>query len=644
VMETKLQIPMFTNNPEWVPPSELPDLTDCKEIAIDVETRDPNLKNKGPGWPTKDGEVIGYAVATHHWSGYLPVKHFGGGNLDDGIVRRWLQKQLSCGADKIMHNAQYDLGWLRAEGFDVNGRVIDTMVTANLLDENRFSYSLNALGYDYLGKVKSEKGLTEAARDFGVDPKGEMWKLPAMYVGQYAEMDAVLTLDLWTKFKSMISQEGIEEIWTLETELIPYLVEMTLRGIRVDLDRAERSKQEVMKREKGLIKDIKDLAGMDVDIWAAASIAKAFDALSIPYPRTEKGAPSFTKLFLTDHQHPLAKAIAGARAYNKINGTFIDGILKYVGPDGRIHGHINQIRSDDGGTVSGRISMSNPNLQQIPSRDPVLGPMIRSLFLPDEGKQWASIDFSQQEPRLAVHYADAYGRSINSELTGVQEIVDAYNTDPSTDFHTMVAEMAGLPRKQAKAVGLGIIYGMGAKKMADDLDITVEEAKAVMAQFNTTLPFLKQLNTGVQRRLEDPRSSGSIRSIRGRKCRFDTWEPATFGMNKAMKYEEAVAAYGPTTRLQRAMTYKALNRLIQASAADMTKKAWLDCCKAGHVPLLQVHDELAFSVDSVDDARALSKIMSEAVPLCVPNKCDIDIGPNWGEAVAVDDGESPSSS
>jgi DNA polymerase I-like protein with 3'-5' exonuclease and polymerase domains len=636
-METKLQIPMFSNNPEWVPPSELPDLTDCKEIAIDVETRDPNLKNKGPGWPTKDGEVIGYAVATHHWSGYLPVKHFGGGNLDNGIVRRWLQKQLSCGADKIMHNAQYDLGWLRAEGFDVNGRVIDTMVTANLLDENRFSYSLNALGYDYLGKVKSEKGLTEAARDFGVDPKGEMWKLPAMYVGQYAEMDATLTLDLWTKFKTMIDAEGLTEIWTLETELIPYLVEMTLRGIRVDLDRAERSKQEVMKRERGLIKEIKDLAGMDVDIWAAASISKAFDALSIPYPRTEKGAPSFTKSFLTDHQHPLAKAIAGARAYNKINGTFIDGILKYVGPDGRIHGHINQIRSDDGGTVSGRISMSNPNLQQIPSRDPVLGPMIRSLFLPDEGKQWASIDFSQQEPRLAVHYADAYGRSINSELTGVREIVDAYNTDPSTDFHTMVAEMAGLPRKQAKAVGLGIIYGMGAKKMADDLDISVEEAKAVMAQFNQTLPFLKQLNTGVQRRLEDPRSSGSIRSIRGRKCRFDTWEPATFGMNKAMKYEDAVAAYGPTTRLQRAMTYKALNRLIQASAADMTKAAWLACCKAGQVPLLQVHDELAFSVDGVEDARKLSKIMSEAVPLCVPNKCDIDIGPSWGEAVGVDE-------
>jgi DNA polymerase I-like protein with 3'-5' exonuclease and polymerase domains len=206
-MQTKLQIPIFTKNPEWVPPSELPDLTDAKEIAVDLETRDPNLKNKGPGWPTRDGEVIGYAVATSFWSGYLPVKHFGGGNLDEKIVRRWLAKQLAAPSDKIMHNAQYDLGWLRAGGFEVNGRVIDTMVTANLLDETRFSYSLNALGYDYLGKVKSEKGLVEAARDFGVDPKGEMWKLPAMYVGEYAEMDAVLTLELWNHFKVLIQHQ-----------------------------------------------------------------------------------------------------------------------------------------------------------------------------------------------------------------------------------------------------------------------------------------------------------------------------------------------------------------------------------------------------------------------------------------------------
>tara|TARA_R110000782_G_scaffold7051_4_gene23833 strand:- start:4530 stop:6434 length:1905 start_codon:yes stop_codon:yes gene_type:complete len=631
-MVNKLQIPSFLNNPEWVPPSELPDLTGATEIAIDVETRDPHLKAKGPGWPTKDGEVIGYAVATSFWSGYLPVKHQGGGNLDEKLVRRWLTKQLACPADKIMHNAQYDLGWLRAEGFEVKGRVIDTMVTANLLDENRFSYSLNALGYDYLGKVKSEKGLIEAARSFGVDPKAEMWKLPAMYVGQYAEMDATLTLDLWNHFKVLKGTEGVQDIWELETELLPYLVEMTRRGVRVDINRAERSKQEVMKREKEMTAKIKEMVGRNVDIWAAASISKAFDELNIAYPRTEKGAPSFTKGFLAEHPHPLAKAIASARQYNKINGTFIDGILRHVGKDGRIHGHINQIRSDDGGTVSGRISMSNPNLQQIPSRDPILGPMIRSLFLPDEDKQWASVDFSQQEPRLAVHYAQAYGKSTGRELAGVKEIVHAYITDPETDFHTMVADMTNLPRKQAKTVGLGIIYGMGAAKMAEDLDISVDEAKAVISQFNSTLPFLKELGRGVQERLEDPRSSGSIRSILGRKCRFDSWEPAAFGMNKAMKREEAIAAYGPTTRLKRAMTYKSLNRLIQASAADMTKKAWLDCCKAGYIPMLQVHDELTFSVSSLEEARTISGIMSSAVPLCIPNKCDIDIGPSWGEA------------
>jgi len=634
-MQTKMQMPLFPPKTEWVPPSELPDLTDAKELCIDLETKDPNLKNKGPGWPTKDGEIIGFAVATSGWSGYLPVRHWGGGNLDEGIVRRWLQKQLNSPADKIMHNAQYDLGWLRADGYNVNGRIIDTMVTANLLDENRFSYALNALGYDYLGKTKAEKGLKEAAREFGVDPKSEMWKLPAMHVGGYAEGDATLTLELWNHFKTEIAREDLWSIWELENSLLPCLVDMTLKGVRVNLDLAEKSKQTVLKREKGLLKKIKGIVGKDVEIWAAQSIAQAFDKTGLEYPRTEKGAPSFTKQFLSEHPHELAQSIVQARAYNKINGTFIDGLLRYVGPDGRIHGHINQIRSEDGGTVSGRVSMSNPNLQQIPARDPELGPMIRSLFLPEEGEQWASIDFSQQEPRIAVHYADAYGKSTRTQLAGVAEMVDAYTNDPNTDFHTMVAEMTGLKRKAAKSVGLGIIYGMGVNKLSGELDVSVDEARAILKQFNATLPFLKQLNSGVQRRLEDPRSSGSVRSLHGRKCRFNLWEPDTFDMHKAMPYQEAVAAHGPTTRLKRAMTYKALNRLIQASAADMTKKAWLDVYNAGHTPLIQVHDELAFSVDSLDKAKEIREIMENSISLCIPNKCDIDMGDSWGQTTEM---------
>ena len=632
---TKLQMAMFPPKSDWVPPVELPDIFDADEISIDVETRDPNLKQKGPGWPTGDGEVVGYAVATSGWKGYVPVGHAGGGNLDRRIISKWLKRVFESPADKIMHNAQYDLGWIRAEGFEVKGRVIDTMITASLIDENRFSYSLNALCYDHLGKTKSEKTLVEAAREFGVDPKGEMWKLPAMYVGPYAETDAEITLELWNHFKTLLNREDLWDVWNLEISLLPHLVEMTRRGIRVDLDRAERTKQTLIKQEKNALKQIKALAGMDVEIWAAQSIAKAFDKLEIPYTKTEKGAPSFTKSFLSEHPHDLAKWIVKARNLNKTSGSFIDGILKYV-HNGRIHSHINQLRSDDGGTVSGRISMNSPNLQQIPARDPELGPMIRSLFLPEEGQQWAAIDFSQQEPRILVHFAKNYGDYKGVPLEGVEAFVEAYRTDPNMDFHTMVSEMARIPRKQAKVINLGMMYGMGVNKLADQLDLDVDEAKELTQQYHKRVPFVRGLMKGVQRKLEEPRSSGSVRSLRGRKCRFDLWEPDAFEMHKALPREEAVAAHGPTTRLRRAYTYKALNRLIQASAADMTKQSMVNVCEAGFIPMLQVHDELAFSVDSPEQAKELAGIMEQAVPLQVPNKCDVDYGPSWGECEELD--------
>ena len=627
-----LQMAMFAPKSEWVPPLELPDITSAKKIAIDVETKDPNLKQNGPGWPTKDGYIVGYAIAVDGWSGYLPVKHLGGGNLDEKIVNRWLKKVFECPADKIMHNAQYDLGWIKATGFDVKGRVIDTMVVASLLDENRFSYSLNALCYDHLNKTKSEKALVEAAREFGIDPKAEMWKMPAMYVGPYAEADAELTLELWNYFSVQLGKEELWPIANLELDLLPCLVDMTMRGVRVDMDRVERTRDGLLKREREVLKQIKHVAGSDVEIWAAQSLAKAFDKVGVAYPKTEKGAPSFTKLFLQEHEHPLAKLVVEARNLNKTSGTFINSIMKHCHSDGRIHAHINQIRSDDGGTVSGRFSMSNPNLQQIPARDPEIGPLIRSLFLPEEGEQWAAIDFSQQEPRILTHYAHVYGKMRGLPLEGAQEFVDRYNNDPSTDFHTMVAEMANIPRKQAKTINLGMMYGMGVNKLSEQLDISVEEAKAIIKQYHTRVPFVKGLMNGVTNRLNEKSSGGSLRSILGRKCRFDLWEPDTFEMNKALPYREAVDTYGATTRLKRAYTYKALNRLIQASAADMTKKAMVDIYKTGRLPMIQIHDEIAMSVKNVDEANEIAKIMVDAVPLEVPSKCDVEIGPSWGEA------------
>jgi DNA polymerase I-like protein with 3'-5' exonuclease and polymerase domains len=583
---------MFTPKTEWVPPHELPDLSEAKTIAIDVETKDPNLKTKGPGWPTGDGEVVGYAVAVDGWKGYVPIRHGGGGNIDERIVNNWMKKVCESPAEKIMHNAQYDAGWLRRMGFKVNGRIIDTMVIASLLDENRFSYSLNALSFEYLSKTKSEKNLTEAARDFGVDPKAELWKLPSMHVGPYAEVDAELTLELWNYFKPLISKEDLWSVVNLELDVLPVLIDMTWKGVRVDQDRVERTRDFLLKEEKSMLAKIKHLTGMNVEVWAAQSLAKAFDTVGIQYPKTEKGAPSFTKSFLSEHNHELPKMILRTRDLNKTHGTFINTIMKHTAHDGRIHSHINQIRSDDGGTVSGRISMSNPNLQQIP----------------------------------------AYGKSQGHDMKGVQEFVDGYQNDPDMDFHTMVADMANIPRKQAKTINLGMMYGMGVNKLSDQLDIPVEEAKGLVKQYHERVPFVKMLMHGVMNKLNSRQSSGSIRSILGRKCRFDLWEPDTFAMNKALPLKDALNEHGPTTRLKRAYTYKALNRLIQASAADMTKQAMVDIHKLGITPLIQIHDEVAVSVSNDHQVDSIVYAMENAVKLNVPSKVDVEIGPSWGES------------
>ena len=623
---------MFTPKSEWVPPHELPDLSEAKTIAIDVETKDPHLKTRGPGWPTGEGEVVGYAVAVDGWKGYIPIRHGGGGNIDESICNNWMKKVCESPADKIMHNAQYDAGWLRRMGFKVNGRIIDTMVIASLLDENRFSYSLNALAFEYLSKTKSEKNLTEAARDFGVDPKAELWKLPSMYVGPYAEVDAELTLELWNFFKPLITKEDLWSVVNLELDVLPVLIDMTWKGVRIDQNRVERTRDFLLKEEKTMLSKIKHITGMNVEVWAAQSLAKAFDVVGINYPKTEKGAPSFTKSFLSEQNHELPKMILRTRDLNKTSGTFINTIMKHTAKDGRIHSHINQIRSDDGGTVSGRISMSNPNLQQIPARDPELGPMIRSLFLPEENEKWASIDFSQQEPRILVHYAHAYGKSQGHDMKGVQEFVDGYQNDPDMDFHSMVADMAKINRKQAKTINLGMMYGMGVNKLSDQLDIPVEEAKILVNQYHDRVPFVKMLMHGVMNKLNARQSSGSIRSILGRKCRFELWEPDTFAMNKALPLKDALNEHGPTTRLKRAYTYKALNRLIQASAADMTKKAMVDIYKLGIVPLIQIHDEIAVSVSNDDQIDSIVYAMENAVKLGVPSKVDVEIGPSWGES------------
>ena len=617
------QLNFIYNDSDWICPSEYPDLRNAKEIAIDLETKDPNIKTKGSGWATFDGHIIGFAVAAFDQEWYFPIHHDAGGNMDEGITVAWMQEVLKTPATKIFHNASYDVGWLLVNGFQINGPIVDTMIAAAIINENRYSFNLNSCAKDYLGELKNETFLNEKAKEWGIDPKQDLWRLPAGYVGHYAEQDARLTLRLWQYFKNEITKQNLNDVWDMEMELLPIIIDMRRKGIRIDEEKAHQLKKEFKAKENLLLKKINDETTIEVDIWAARSVAQVFDRMGVDYPRTPKtGEPSFTQNWLVNCNNPIAQLIREAREINKFHSTFIDSIQRFV-HKGKIHAEINQLRSDQGGTVSGRLSYSNPNLQQIPARNKEFGNKIRSLFLPEEGKQWGSFDYSQQEPRLVAHYA----ASVNANFSGADEFIKSYQNEEA-DFHQLVADMAGISRTQAKTINLGLFYGMGKNKLPKELGINKDEAEALLIKYNDRVPFVKKLANEVT---NSASKYGFIRTIKGRKCRFDMWEPSTFGMNKAMHYEEAKAIYG--NNIRRAFTYKALNRLIQGSAADQTKQAMIDCYKAGFQPLLQIHDELCFSINEEKDIKQVKELMENAIEnLKVPFAVDVATGKSWGEA------------
>ena len=610
---------MFEAQTEWVKPEEFPDLRQAHTIAIDLETYDPDLKSMGSGSVIGNGKVVGIAVAVDGYSGYFPFDHEGGGNLEKSKVIQWFKDVCECPADKVFHNAMYDVCWIRKMGIKINGRIIDTMIAASLVNENRFRFDLNSLGWDYVGKGKNETELKAAANEWGVDPKADMWKLPSMYVGSYAERDAELTLELWKVMQKEISHQDLGAIFELETDLFPCLVDMRFLGVKVDVERAHELKRDLTLSEEMLLQKIKKETGLDTQIWAARSIAKVFEKLNLPFDRTEKTkAPSFTKNFLSSHEHPVVRMIAEARELNKAHTTFIDTIIRYQHRD-RIHAGINQIRSDNGGTVTGRFSYSNPNLQQIPARNKDLGPLIRSLFVPESNCEWGCFDYNQQEPRLVVHYA-----SLDQDAS-VFNVQNAYK-EGDADFHTIVAKMAHIPRSQAKTINLGLFYGMGKAKLQAELGVSKEKAEELFSIYHARVPFVKSLMKSVSNRAQH---RGQIRTLLGRLCRFHLWEPNSFGMHKALPFKEAVQEHGPGIR--RAYTYKALNKLIQGSAADMTKKCMLELYKEGIIPHIQIHDELDISVESDKQAKRIIEVMESAVDLEIPNKVDYESGKNWGD-------------
>ena len=654
------------------------DLTDIEIAAVDLETWDPDLKTKGSGAITSDGKnsyVVGIAIATRKQTLYFPIRHkYKSQQIDPKLTWRVLNKKLfqNPNIKKVFHNAMYDVCWIRAEtGLMPRGLLLDTMVAASLIDENRLRYSLDSLAKDYLQETKYKYDLkekSEASPYFITDPMSNMHKLPYELVKDYAEQDVNLTLKLWNLFEKKIKAplytndkgevKSLSNIFNLETDLFPCLVEMRFKGVRIDVEKAKQVGIKLKKRSDNIIKIIKKRTGIKIDMWAAASIKKLLDKLKIKdYEETPKSKmPQLPKDYLQTHENRFLRFIAKARECDKAQNAFIEGLLKYV-HKGRIHAEINQIRSEFKGTVTGRFSMSNPNLQQIPAKG-LIGKKMRELFLPEEGHQWGSFDYSQQEPRLVVHYA------LKNKLPGADILGDAYNKDPATDFHKIVAEMAGITRTTAKTINLGLFYGMGKLKLAAQLNLDKDEARKLFNNYHSKVPFVRNLSQGLQ---DFGVKTQLIYTLEDRFCRFNKWEPKDKKWNNKKRMftitrkegeewiekavpiltrEEAekdyhseraksIEASDPQLlefegRYQPAFTYKALNKLIQGSAADTIKKAMVLLFKAGIIPQIQIHDELCISIKNKEEAVKVKNIMENAVRLAVPNKVDYAVGLNWG--------------
>ena len=649
-----MQLPLFSPESSWRAPrlEDLPRWAGRARVAFDIETRDDNLFELGPGVrrdPRRHylagfsfafpGEPRGY---------YVPLAHEGGDNVENpDQALQWLRDQAAeFDGELILMNGNYDLDWVTSPRYNVQFPKVkkfrDIMLAETLIYELHFSYSLaNILKRRGL-PPKDQSLLEAAAKSYGVDPKGGMYKLPARFVGAYGEGDAVRPLQVLALQEKDIAEQNLHQIWDLESDLLPVLVRMRQRGILINQPQLDRIFDWSVEQETAALQQVYDNTGYRIavgDVWKAGAIAPAIEAIGVKLGKTEKtNAPKIDKFLLNNIDHVVTKSLAYARKVNKLRTTFGESIYRHM-TNGRIHASLVQMagEDEDGGKVRGgrfgRMSCENPNLQQQPSRDE-FAPMWRSIYIPEPGKLWCCADISQQEPRWAAHFAAL----IN--LPGADEMVRRYNEDPNTDNHTLMAEITGLPRKDAKIVGLGIMYGEGGYKLCKDLghptrvcvrdpvtrsvyDVETPEGERALAaggrrfnaageagqlildRYDAHAPFVRKLSKTCSKIAG---TRGFIKTVLGRRCRFPTDDSGNYDW-----------------------VYRALNRLIQGSSADQMKKAMIDVDRAGHYLQLQVHDELDLSVEDHQEGLKVGEIIRDSVKASVPFKVDVEIGPSWGE-------------
>jgi len=667
-------------NSDWQIKEEFPALRNADILAVDCETRDPGLIEYGPGWTRNEGHLAGISIAAvfgqEVFSNYYPIGHIVHGkdsNMNKNQVISWLQKELKYNNPKVFANASYDLGWLSTENIQVNGLIEDVQIMAPLIDENMWSYSLDTLGKYYLNESKNEDLLNKAIKHYGLkNPKAEMHKLESQFVGKYAEQDAVLTLKLYNHFNPLIDKDplsgkSLRQVYELETKLIPILFKMQQRGIRVDISKAEQVREEFIKQIKEKQKWLNSQAGFELNVNSGDDLGRACDKMGITYLRTTKtNKPSFTKEFMEQHSSNFVRTIRETRKMLKAQSTFIEGAILDKVYNGRIYPQFHQLRREEDhisgikGTGYGRFSCSGPNIQQISARDETIAPLIKSMFLPEEGTLWGSFDWKAQEPRWTVHKAVQLYRANTptywlDHLGTAEAALQKYLNNPTTDYHQMVADLASISRKNAKTINLGIAYGMGGARLCKDLGLPTEyrkmfgkmiemagpEGQELLDKYHKNAAFIKGLSKFCDKFAQD---NGYIRTHYGRHARFNKWVSSDFDTARKItpkSFEDMRAAikdpenplYGHG--MARANTYVAMNRLIQGSSADQTKQAMIDVYEVNYLPLACIHDELAVPINIGNknkESKEIKEIMENCIPLLIPMQIDVGLGETWGSA------------
>lgn len=624
-------------------PKPFPRLEGAARIGFDTETYDPELEEKGPG-VRRGAHIIGMSVAVDEGeSWYFPMRHEIGENLPVENVLAWANDELTRpNQPKVGLNLLYDLDFMAEAGVKVAGPFYDVGVSEALLDEDANGYDLESISWRHLGKGKTTEALAQWILDaYGnKNFRAELYRAPSNLVGPYAESDAINPLQILDKQLPLLKLQGMERLWEIEAGLIEPLLAMRRRGVRIDLGKLDQVHGSLTTAIEQTSQRLASLVGFEVNVDHKPHLIKIFDQLGLTYPRTAPsnshpdGQPSFVKEFLEHHPHEVPKIITEIRRLEKFKGTFCEGYLYKLHLNGRVHCLFNQARSDEYGTVSGRFSSSLPNLQNIPVRDELWGPLLRSIFVPDEGEDWGRLDWSQIEYRFLVHIANAV---LKGEY-GSSEAIRRYREEPDTDYHQFVSEITRVPRKIAKNINFGFVYGMGAPLLASELGLPIEEATPIFNQYHVALPFVKEIR---QRTAWRAGQDGYIETILRRRRRFEQWQPR-FGDEQelALPLKAAIAKWGP--RLRRAYTHKALNAEIQGSAADLMKLAmylyWQrkDLVSELGCALLTVHDEKDYSVprrpSAVEAFNEVKLLMETCMPLSIPIITDAKIANNWGEA------------